>query len=368
MKQFKLNINTKSQKYPIIIGKGLYNNLHKIIVNNSIFFNKCLIIIDSKIKKKIVLKILSNFKSKNRIVYFFNANEKNKNQNNVNKILNLLLKNNFQRNDCLISIGGGITGDESGFASSIYKRGMKFVNVPTTLLAQVDSSIGGKTGVNTAHGKNLIGSFYQPNLVVSDTNFLKTLPKREIICGYAEMLKHSLILKSKNFTFLDKNASKILKMKSPFIEKSIIESCKIKKKIVELDENERNLRKILNFGHTFAHAYETTLNYSKKLNHGEAVLLGITSAINFSLKIKLLSKKDYFMIKNHFTKNNLPNNLNNYFSKKDLQKLVLFMKNDKKNTSNLINLILLKKIGNIKLNLNFTNRKIYDFLKLQLMN
>ena len=157
-------------------------------------------------------------------------------------------------------------------------------------------------------------------------------------------------------------------MKSPFIEKSIIESCKIKKKIVELDENERNLRKILNFGHTFAHAYETTLNYSKKLNHGEAVLLGITSAINFSLKIKLLSKKDYFMIKNHFTKNNLPNNLNNYFSKKDLQKLVLFMKNDKKNTSNLINLILLKKIGKIKLNLNFTNRKIYDFLKLQLIN
>ena len=157
-------------------------------------------------------------------------------------------------------------------------------------------------------------------------------------------------------------------MKSPFIEKSIIESCKIKKKIVELDENEKNLRKILNFGHTFAHAYETTLNYSKKLNHGEAVLLGITSAINFSLKIKLLSKKDYFMIKNHFTKNNLPNNLSNYFSKKDLQKLVLFMKNDKKNTSNLINLILLKKIGNIKLNLNFTNRKIYNFLKLQLMN
>ena len=204
MKQFKLNINAKSQKYPIIIGKGLYNNLYKIIADNSIFFNKCLIIIDNKIKKKIVLKILSKFKRKNRIVYFFNANEKNKNQKNVKKILNLLLKNNFQRNDCLISIGGGITGDVSGFASSIYKRGMKFVNVPTTLLAQVDSSIGGKTGVNTAHGKNLIGSFYQPNLVVSDTNFLKTLPKREMICGYAEMLKHSLILKRKNFTFLDK--------------------------------------------------------------------------------------------------------------------------------------------------------------------
>ena len=279
-----------------------------------------------------------------------------------------MLKNNFQRNDCLISIGGGITGDVSGFASSIYKRGMKFINIPTTLLAQVDSSIGGKTGINTVHGKNLIGSFYQPNLVISDTDFLKTLPKREIICGYAEILKHSLILEKKNFTFLNRNASKILKIESPFIEKSIIESCKIKKKIVELDEYEKNLRKILNFGHTFAHAYEATLNYSKKLNHGEAVLLGIVSAINFSLKIKLLSKVDYLKIKNHFIKHNLPHNISNYFSQKDLKKLILFMKKDKKNTSNLINLILLKKIGKIRLNLNFKDRKIYDFLKKQLMN
>ena len=368
MKQFKLNINTKNQKYPIIIGCGLYNNLPKLFAKNSISFKKCLFVIDNKIKKKIILKILKKFKKKNRIVYLFNANEKNKNQKNVNKILNCLLKNNFQRNDCLVAVGGGITGDVSGFASSIYKRGIKFVNIPTTLLAQVDSSIGGKTGVNTSHGKNLIGSFYQPNLVVSDTNFLKTLPKREIICGYAEIFKHSLILKKKNFIFLNKNAAKILKLESPFIEKSIIESCKIKKKIVELDENEKNLRKILNFGHTFAHAYEAALNYSKKLNHGEAVLLGIISAITFGLKIKLFSKIDYFKIKNHYIKYNLPNNISNYFSKKDLKKLILFMKKDKKNTSNLINLILLKKIGKIKLNLNFTDKKIYNFLKEQLTN
>ena len=368
MKQFKLNINTKNQKYPIIIGKDLCGNLRKLISKNSISFNKCLFVIDNKIKKKIILKILSKFKKRERIIYLFNANEKNKNQKNVDKILNLLLNNNFQRNDCLISVGGGITGDVSGFASSIFKRGIKFINVPTTLLAQVDSSIGGKTGINTSYGKNLIGSFYQPNLVISDANFLKTLPKREIICGYAEMLKHSLLIKKKNFEFLNKNALKILNLKSPFIEKSIVESCKIKKKIVELDENEKNLRKILNFGHTFAHAYEATLNYSKRLNHGEAVLLGIITAITFSLKIKLLSKIDYLEIKNHFIKYNLPNNINNYFFRKDLKKLILFMKKDKKNTSNLINLILIKKIGKIKLNLNFTDKKIHGFLKDQLMN
>ncbi len=368
MKQFKLNINTKSQRYSIIIGKGLYENLPKLLNKNSISFNKCLIVIDNKIKKKIILKILRKFKKKNRVVYLFNANEKNKNQKSVERILNVLLKNNFQRSDCLISIGGGITGDVSGFASSIYKRGIKFVNVPSTLLAQVDSSIGGKTGINNSHGKNLIGSFYQPNLVISDTNFLKTLPKREIVCGYAEIFKHSLILREKFFEFLNLHASKVLKIQSPFIEKSIIESCKIKKKIVELDENEKNLRKILNFGHTFAHSYEATLGYSKKLNHGEAVLLGIMSAITFSLKIKLISKKDYLKIKNHFIKYNLPNNINNYFSEKNLKKILLFMKKDKKNTSNNINLILIEKIGKIKLSLNFTDQKIYSFFKEQLIN
>ena len=194
MKQFRLNIEAKNNKYPIIVGSGLSNNLLKIIKKNSISFNKCLFVIDSKIQKKTIKKIIIIFKKKKRVIYFFNANEKNKNQSSINKILNVLLKNNFQRNDCLISVGGGITGDLSGFASSIYKRGIKFINVPTTLLAQVDSSIGGKTGYNTAHGKNLIGSFYHPSLVVSDINFLKTLPKRELICGYAEVLKHSLIL------------------------------------------------------------------------------------------------------------------------------------------------------------------------------
>ena len=133
--------------------------------------------------------------------------EINKNQSSVNKILKILLKKNFHRDDCLISIGGGITGDVAGFASSIFKRGIKFINIPTTLLAQVDSSIGGKTGINSiGMEKILVGSFYQPSLVISDINFLKTLPRREIICGYGEILKHSLISNKKFFLFLNKNA------------------------------------------------------------------------------------------------------------------------------------------------------------------
>ena len=126
--------------------------------------------------------------------------------NFVNKILQILLKKNFSRQDCVISIGGGITGDVTGFAASLYKRGLNFINIPTTLLSQVDSSIGGKTGVNTKEGKNLIGSFYQPKIVISDIEFLKSLPKREIICGYGEILKHSLILNKNLFKYLNSNS------------------------------------------------------------------------------------------------------------------------------------------------------------------
>jgi 3-dehydroquinate synthase len=286
----------------------------------------------------------------------------------VNEILKILLNKNFSRQDCLITIGGGITGDVGGFASSLFKRGLNFVNIPTTLLSQVDSSIGGKTGVNTKEGKNLIGSFYQPKMVISDIEFLKSLPKKEIICGYGEVFKHSLILNKQFFKYLNINFSKVLNLKSPFIEKAIYESCKIKKTIVEKDEKEKNLRKILNFGHTFAHAFEASLGYSKKLNHGEAVILGIITALEFSLSEKLIKFNEYNLILKHVLKAGLPSNINNYFSKKDLNKILKFMSKDKKNISKKINLILLKKIGSTVINNEYSDLKIRQFFKKKLIN
>ena len=364
----KIQIISNNHKYPIIIGSNISKRLLKILNNNSINFNKCLVVIDNKVPKKLYKKIIYSLNKKKKIVLFFAEKESNKNYSSVNKILKILLKNNFHRNDCLISVGGGVTGDVSGFASSIFKRGIKFINIPTTLLAQVDSSIGGKTGINSKEGKNLIGSFYQPNLVLSDTDFLKTLPKREIICGYAEILKHSLISSKKFFLFLNKNAFKILKLKSPFVEKSIHQSCLIKKKIVQKDEKEKNLRKILNFGHTFAHAYEAISGYSSKLNHGEAVLLGIMHASKFSLENKLLSKKEFELIKKHLVNFNLVKNLNKITSLKKSKNIIEFMKKDKKNTSKKINLVLLKKIGKPIFNLNFSEKKIKSFIKYKLID
>ncbi len=368
MRPIELKIKTKTQKYTIIIGPNLISNISKIIQNNSINFKKCLLVVDKNIPKAIIKKIKNSLNKKNCYIHYYEASEKNKNINFVNKILHFLLNKNFSRDDCLITIGGGITGDIGGFAASLFKRGLKFINLPTTLLSQVDSSIGGKTGINTKHGKNLIGSFYQPHLVISDINFLKTLPKREIICGYGEILKHSLIANKNFYNFLNKNSKKVLNLSSPFIEKAIYESCKIKKNIVEKDEKEKKIRKVLNFGHTFAHAYEASLGYSKKLNHGEAVILGIKTALNFSLKNNLLNKKDHNSIINHIYDCNLPSDIQKFFNHRDLNKIISFMLKDKKNYSNKINLVLLKKIGRPMINMEFSKRNLSKFLKKELSN
>ena len=368
MKPIKLIIKTKSEIYPIIIGKNLVKNLSKILSENSINFNKCLLVIDTKISKRTISKITNSLKRKKVFKYYYEANERNKNQNKVNQILEILLKQNFSRQDCLIAIGGGITGDVGGFAASLFKRGLNFINLPTTLLSQVDSSVGGKTGVNTKQGKNLIGSFYQPKLVISDIKFLKSLPYREIVCGYAEILKHSLIKDKIFYNYLNKHVSKILKLKSPFIEKAIYKSCKIKKDVVEKDEKEKGIRKMLNFGHTFAHAYEATFGYSKKLNHGEAVILGVRSAIKFSLEQKLIEKIEYQSIISHIDKLKLPLNIQEYFSLNNLVKIISFMTKDKKNNADKINLILLRKIGSTIIDNHYEARKIKKFLRQELID
>ena len=364
----ELNIKTISEKYPIIIGSNIIADLALYLNKNSIDFNQCLLVIDKKVPSKMISKITGSLKKKKIFKFLFNANEKNKNFNNINKILQVLLNKNFSRLDCVIAIGGGITGDVSAFAASLYKRGLKFINIPTTLLSQVDSSVGGKTGINTKEGKNLIGSFYQPQIVISDTQFLRSLPKREVICGYGEIFKHSLVLNKIFYKYLNNNYLNVLNLKSPFIEKAIFESCKIKKKVVEKDEKEKGIRKILNFGHTFAHAYEATLGYSKKLNHGEAVILGIVTALKFSLNIKLIKLKEYNLIMQHLIRMKLPSNIKNYFSLKHLNTILAFMIKDKKNISKKINLILLKRIGSTVIKNEYSSLKIKKFLKEELNN
>jgi len=346
MKNNKLVIKTKSKIYPIYFGKNFLNSAGKLVAKNLYNVKKICIISDNKIPGillKILVKSLKKYQLK---VYRLEANEKTKSLKIANKIIEQLLKDNFNRSDCIIALGGGVIGDLSAFISSITKRGLKFINIPTTLLAQVDASIGGKTGINTNQGKNLIGTFYQPDFVLSDVSMLKSIPQREMISGYGEILKHALILDRKFFFWLSKNAKKIIKLKDDkFLVEAIFRSCKIKNKIVSKDEKEENLRMILNFGHTFAHGFERVKNFSGKLNHGEAVILGMMVASDLSNKKKILPLKELLIIKKHYLSLKLFTNIKNFFKKNDINKIVYFMQKDKKNLDDKINLILLNKIG-----------------------
>ena len=346
MKNTKLIVKTKSKIYPIYFGNNILNTAGGLIKKKLPSVKKICVISDNKLPKILLKKLIKSLKKYDLKIYKLSTNEKTKSLKVANKIIEQLLKDNFNRSDCIIAFGGGVLGDLSAFISNLTKRGLKFINIPTTLLAQVDASIGGKTGINTNQGKNLIGTYYQPDFVLSDVSTLNSLPQREMISGYGEILKHSLILDRKFFFWLTKNGKKIINKKnSNTLINTISKSCKIKNRIVSKDEKEKSLRMILNFGHTFAHGFEKAKNYSKKLNHGEAVLLGMLVASELSNKKKLLSFKELSLIKKHYLELKLSSNINKVFKKSEIKKIVYFMKKDKKNVSEKINLILLKKIG-----------------------
>ena len=351
MKNTKIIVKTKSKSYPVYFGDGILNTTGTLINKNLPNVKKICIIFDKNLPLVLIKKLSKSLRKYNLKFYRLPAREKTKSFKVAEKIIDFLLKNNFNRSDCIIAFGGGILGDLSAFISSLTKRGVKFINIPTTLLAQADASIGGKTGINSSHGKNLIGTFYQPDFVLIDISMLNSLSRREMISGYSEILKHSLILDKKFFLWLSKNAKKIINNKDTnLLTMAIMKSCKIKSQIVSKDEKEQNLRMMLNFGHTFAHGFEGAKNFSNKLNHGEAVLLGMMVASQLSYKKKILSLKDLIVIKKHYLSLNLPMNVKKKFKKKEINNIIYFMKNDKKNLSEKINLILIKKIGKTRPN------------------
>jgi len=345
MKNHEIKFKGKNNNYSIIIGKNTIQLLPKKIKLLCPKARNIAVIIDKKVPTKFKKKLKRILKNYNLLILNFNANEKNKSMKTVNFQLKTLLSKNFNRSDLIIGVGGGITGDVVGFTASVYKRGINFINIPTTLLAQVDSAVGGKTGVNSVYGKNLIGSFFQPKLVISDTSFINTLPKKEMICGYAEILKHSIIKDKKFFYWLKHNTKAVLAKKSTELSFAIKKSCEIKIHFVTRDVDEKGLRMILNFGHTFGHAIEVLNKYSSKITHGEAVLSGMILATRLSVIQKICSSKILRIIKNVYDENNLTYTYKKYFQKSSIVKLIPYIKNDKKNNDEKINFILLKDIG-----------------------
>ena len=331
--------------YSILIGNNILKILSLRIKTLCPKTRKIALIFDKGVPSKYKKLILKNLKKYKVFVYSFNANEKTKSIRSTTLLLDKLLIENFNRTDLIIGVGGGITIDLSGFVASILKRGVNFISIPTTLLSQVDAAVGGKTGVNSKHGKNLIGSFSQPKLVISDTSFLKTLSRKEMVCGYAEILKHAVIKDEKFFNWLKLNTKHIFSHHSAKLIYAIKKSCNIKLFFVNKDVNEKNLRMILNFGHTFAHAIEVKNNYSKNITHGEAVLAGMILATKLSVIKKVCDKKTLKDLTQLYKKNNLNYTFKKYTKSKEIIKLIPFLKNDKKNNDEKINFILLNKIG-----------------------
>ena len=301
MKKIIVKLNDRS--YPIFIGKNILSNKELI---KKINCNNFAIVTNKKIKNLHFSKIKNTSLKKNIIL--LNDGEKYKNQDSISKIYNFLLKNKFSRDGCIVAFGGGVIGDMSGFAAATYQRGINFIQIPTTLLAMVDSSVGGKTGINHALGKNMIGSFHQPSAVIIDTEVLKTLSDRQFNAGMAEVIKYGIIEDKTFFKWLSANTEKIKSKNTDAMIKIIKKSCEIKAKIVAMDEKEKNIRALLNLGHTFGHAIENNLGYGKWL-HGEAIACGFLIASTVAIQNKTMKVEEYESIKKILEAFNLPTKL-----------------------------------------------------------
>lgn len=303
---------------------------------------KICIVSDSQVAE-IYIKNLTNLlkKSFDQVFSFvFTAGESSKNLETVQMLYEDLIKNGFDRHDFLIALGGGVVGDLTGYTAATYLRGIDFVQIPTSLLAQVDSSIGGKTGVDFKQYKNMVGAFYQPKLVYMNLSVLQTLSKRQFSSGIAEILKHGLIKDGSYFDWMVQNRDEIFALETPVLEEMIFKSCNIKREVVENDPKEKGERALLNFGHTIGHAVEKLSDFS--LYHGECVAIGSIAATFLSWKRGDIEESDLKTIKRVFTEFQLPISVKGL----DATEILMTSKSDKKMKAGKIHFILLKEIGN----------------------
>lgn len=337
-----VSVNLGDRSYDIVIGENLLDRAAGLI-DPHLASKKVLVVTDRSVGA--LYGNALNLTGLDVVTVTVDDGETSKSFETLQIVLNAMFEHRLERNDTIIALGGGIVGDLTGFAASIYKRGCRFIQIPTTLLAQVDSAVGGKTAINVKYGKNLIGAFYQPKIVLADMNVLSTLPSRQIKAGYAEILKYGLIGNREFFNWLNKNGSKILAGDKQATAKAVQISCQTKAQIVANDEQERGQRALLNLGHTFAHALEAEAGYSGDLLHGEAVSAGIEMAFDYSVATGFCSAKDLEAVRRHLRKHNLVDikRVAHLLSKPE--NLLKHMQQDKKNQSGEITLILACGIG-----------------------
>ena len=355
----KIKVELGENSYEIFIGENLFEEVAKFATSPN-FSKKILIVTDENIFNihgETLRKIFSRYNS-NFELEIIPPGETSKNLAEAEKLYTCAIESQLDRKSVIIAIGGGVVGDLAGFVTATYLRGVNFIQVPTTLLAQVDSSVGGKTAVNHKLGKNLIGAFYQPKAVFIDVATLKTLPPREIKAGLGEVVKYGVISDAEFFCYLEKNIEGILSGNVEVLKQIVKRSCEIKAEVVSSDEKESGLRRILNFGHTIAHAVEEETHY-QKYNHGEAVAIGMIGAALISQKLGYVDAEKVSRLKNLIESFGMYTHCENC----KVEGIYKALFRDKKTVGGKINWVLMKDFGSVEISDNVPEKIVKDALQ-----
>ena len=354
-----LHVGLEERSYPLLIEEGCLRKVGSDLAERRIANYYC-VIADSRVAELYGEGLLSSLADAgiHAELLQFPRGEASKTLQTVGELASQLARKGFGRKDGLIALGGGVTGDITGFLASAYMRGIPFVQIPTTLLAQVDSSVGGKTGVDIPEGKNLVGAFYQPKVVYIDMQVLSTLPGEELLSGLAEVIKYGVIRDQEFLNFLDKNHRKILDLDPQIMEKIIHTCCRIKAEIVAADEREADLRRILNFGHTIGHAVEAASEFS--ILHGNAVAIGMVAAARISVAKGLLSGEEADWIHSVITTFGLPTEIPKNL---DRQAIKTYLLTDKKTVSGRVFYVLPTSMDRMVITDEVTDMQVDEALK-----
>jgi 3-dehydroquinate synthase len=361
----RVRVELAARSYDIVIGEGLLEQAAAHIA--PLLHRKSLAIVTDENVARLHLPALQAALQAAGIsstALALKPGEATKSYAGLQQACDFLLASGIERNDLVIAFGGGVVGDLAGFAAGVLRRGVRFVQIPTTLLAQVDSSVGGKTGINSPHGKNLVGLFHQPALVLADLALLRTLPQRERAAGYAEVAKYGLLGNASFFDWLEQRVERVLECDSSAIAHAVHTSCQMKADIVAEDETEIGKRALLNLGHTFGHALEAATGYSNRLLHGEAIAIGMVQAFRFSERLKLCASGLADRVARHLARAGLP------VSTRDIaggmpqpQELMDIMHQDKKASGGKLVFILARAIGDAFVARDVTETEVLAFLK-----
>jgi 3-dehydroquinate synthase len=342
-----LRVDLGSRGYEIRIGRGLIAEAGQLMLP-LLKQKRVVVVTDENVARHHLEGLERSVKAAGIAIdsIVLEAGEQTKSFAGLEDLMTRLLELNIERRTTLVALGGGVIGDLTGFAAAIALRGIDFIQIPTTLLSQVDSSVGGKTGIDTPQGKNLVGAFHQPRLVLADTATLDTLPRRQMLAGYAEVAKYGLINDLPFFAWLESNGADVIERADGPLRHAVLESCRNKARVVAADEREQDARALLNLGHTFGHALEAECGYSEELLHGEAVAIGMVMAFDLSAQLGLCSLEDAARVQRHLASVALPTSPT-WIDGRDWQaeRLIRHMSRDKKVKDGRIAFVLAKGIG-----------------------